>query len=446
MDYKQLFLDNLSNIMDLLSIKSIYDENSVSELTPYGEAVKDALLFMKELAIKDGFTIKEYANKILTISYVTNIDKHIDVASHLDVVSVDDKWNSDPFKPVIINNKIYGRGTSDMKIPLMLTYIVLKELKKKYPHPNKEIRLVLGTDEERTMEDMHYYYEHSSKPLFAFTPDGNFPMGIGELGALMWTIEEEYDSIIEKLDGGIQCNVVAPNCYVRLKNDTYTNKLKEYISDNKLNDKVYEKQGKTVIETLGKAMHSSLCYLGDNAIIQALKIIKDNIDDKYVSNIYDLFSDCYGANFDCKVNGEYNTFFTVNLGRLIIDNNKITAQIDGRYPSNITSKELTKRINNKSLFEIKLAYDDEPTLCNIDDKYVQCLLDTYRKITGDYTNPLVSGSVTYSKVFKHCVSFGPGKLDKPHLAHQANEYMEIDDCIDALRIYYEAMEKLLVEE
>ncbi|MDO4940349.1 MAG: Sapep family Mn(2+)-dependent dipeptidase [Erysipelotrichaceae bacterium] len=445
MDYKQLFINNLDIIKDLLAIKSIYDENSVSETAPYGKSVKDALLFMKELAIKDGFIVKEYDNKVLTISYVTNEDKHIDIASHLDVVSVDDKWNNDPFEPTIIDNKIYGRGTSDMKIPLMLTYIALKQLRDKYPNPNKELRLVLGTDEERTMEDMHYYYNHVSKPLFAFTPDGSFPMGIGELGALMWTIDESYCGIIDKLEGGIQCNVVAPNCYIRLTNNLYTNKIKDYIFNNKIDAKVYEQENKTIIETNGKAVHSSLCYLGDNAIIKALKIIKDNVDDKYVENLYHLFSNCYGDNFDCKVAGEYNTFFTVNLGRLTISENKITAQIDGRYPNTITSEELIKRINNKSLFNINLVYDDKPTLCNKDDKYVQCLLGTYRNITNDYSDPLVSGSVTYSKVFKHCVSFGPNKLGKPHLAHQVNEYMEIDDCVEALEIYYKAMERLLEE-
>ena len=70
------------------------------------------------------------------------------------------------------------------------------------------------------------------------------------------------------------------------------------------------------------------------------------------------------------------------------------------------------------------------------------ILDTYKEVTNDETKPIISGGVSYSKVFKHCVTFGPSKLNKPMMAHQKDEYIEIQDCIEALEIYYKAMEKL----
>jgi acetylornithine deacetylase/succinyl-diaminopimelate desuccinylase family protein len=44
---------------------------------------------------------------------------------HIDVVAPGDGWQTDPFKGVVINDKIYGRGTSDMKagIAAMMTAI-----------------------------------------------------------------------------------------------------------------------------------------------------------------------------------------------------------------------------------------------------------------------------------------------------------------------------------
>ena len=60
MDYKKIFEENLETLRDLLKINSIYDGNSVSLTTPYGKGAKDALLFMENLAKKDGFIVKEY--------------------------------------------------------------------------------------------------------------------------------------------------------------------------------------------------------------------------------------------------------------------------------------------------------------------------------------------------------------------------------------------------
>ena len=131
MDYKKIFEENLETLRDLLKINSIYDGNSVSLTTPDGKGAKDALLFMENLAKKDGFIVKEYDNQAISISYVEKDDKRIDIASHLDVVAVDDKWTVDPFGAVIKDGKLYGRGSEDMKTAAFLSYLCLKELRNK---------------------------------------------------------------------------------------------------------------------------------------------------------------------------------------------------------------------------------------------------------------------------------------------------------------------------
>lgn len=441
MQYKQILEENLNTIKDLLSIKSIYDETSVSVDTPYGKGVKDALLFMKELAIKDGFIVNEYNNEVITISYV-NKDNRIDIASHIDVVAVNDDWSINPFSPIIKDGKLYGRGTSDMKVPAFLTYIALKMLKKNCPNPKNEIRIVLGSDEERTMNDMRMYYSNVTKPLFAFSPDGVFPMGIGEKGALMWTLSGKYNGIIDYLDGGVQCNVVPPICKIVLKNNIYTKKINEYIKKHNIDATTIEENNKTIIITNGIAVHSSRSYMGRNAIIETLKILKDICNDELSTNLVSIFEDCYGGGVNSKISTNYEDCLTINLGRLIIKDNKVSGQVDGRYPITINSKELTEKVKGRCIIDVSLDYDDLPTLCEINDPYVKCLLDTYKEVTNDDTKPIISGGVSYSKVFKHCVTFGPSKLNKPMMAHQKDEYIEIQDCIEALEIYYKAMYKL----
>lgn len=443
MDYRQIFFDNLDTLLDLLKINSIYDESTVSVDCPFGKGPKQALDFMRDLAIKDGFIVKEYDNKAISISFNSKDDRRIDVASHLDVVSVDDKWLTDPFGAVIKDDKIYGRGTSDMKSAGFLTYVCLKLLKEKYLDTPNEIRIVFGSDEERTMEDMHHYCSCVSKPMFAFSPDGTFPMAIGEKGALMWTINGEYEGVIESLDGGIQCNIVPPICKATLKNNDYTSLISDYLVKNKIDGSISEVDDKTVIIVNGKAVHCSQNFNGINAIDVMLKMLSEVTNDKLCENIYSILGDDFGDGLDSKQGEEFGTCLTVNLGVLKISDGKVFGQVDARYPSTLTSDVLTSRFKDKCVVNVSLDYDDPATLCSEDDPYVKTLLDTYREVSGDISSrPFVSGGVSYSKVFKHCVTFGLSMPNKPHMAHMANEYVKIDDCILALEIYYKALEKL----
>lgn len=440
-NFKQVFNDNFDDLLNLLKIKSIYDEKSISKDAPYGKGVKDALLFMSSLATKDGFNVQNYDNQVITINYCDKPNNRFDIASHLDVVMVDNSWSLDPFNPKIINGKLYGRGTEDMKTAAFLTYLALKLLKENYPETKNEIRLVFGSDEERTMNDMRHYISKVSSPLFSFSPDGIFPMCIAEKGALMWTLNGEYDGIIESLHGGVQCNVVPPVCEVILKNSLYLKQISDYIVKNKIDADVKEKDNKIYLIVKGIAVHSSLNFLGKSAIIDCLEILSNVCDDNFIKNLFDLFSDNYGQGLGIKKENDIN-YLTVNLGKLEIENNKVFGQVDGRYPSNLKSDYLTSLLKNKCILSVSLDYDDIPTGCDENDEYVKVLLNTYQEITNDYTKPFVSGGVSYSKVFNHSVTFGPVHLSKEHMAHKSDEYIEIDDAIKALEIYYKTFEKL----
>ena len=441
MNFKEYFYQNLDDLKELLSINSIYDEKSVSLDAPYGKGVKDALLFMQNLAEKEGFNTKNYNNEVISINYIDKSDMRFDVASHLDVVSVDNSWTINPFKPEIIDGKLYGRGTADMKTAAFLTYLALKLLRENYPETKNEIRIVLGSDEERTMNDMRHYVKEVTPPLFAFSPDGIFPMTIAEKGALMWTLSGDYDGIIESLEGGIQCNVVSPICKVTLINNDYTDKIAEYIKQNNIDGYVYDSDNKTTLIVNGIAVHCSRNFLGRNATVDCLKILKEICNDELANNLYNIFYGNYGEGLGVEKNDDYN-FLTVNLGVLKINNHKVSGQVDARYPSYLTSNELTKLFKEKCLLNVSLDYDDLPSGCDENDVYAKTLLTTYQELTHDYTKPIISGGVSYSKVFNHSVTFGPGKLTKNNVAHQKDEYIEIDDAIEALEIYYYTFEKL----
>lgn len=440
-DYRELFYDALPDMISLLEIPSVYDASSANDQMPYGINVCKTFAYMKDLAEKDGFKVAEYDGHAMSFSYGRG-DVRIDIASHLDVVAAD----LEDFNIRIENGKLIGRGTVDMKVPMFLTYLSLKLLRERHPDINKEIRIVLGGDEERTMNDMYYYISKAGLPDFAFTPDGSFPMGIGEKGAIMWTLDGNYEGILSSFSGGSQCNII-PDRASCVVNDTDSyQKLCDYLKNSKIDGKAKLDGNQIFIETYGTAAHASMPVLGHSATIDLLKILADVYQDELCRNLYEVYGDSYGRGFNHFISEDPMECLSLNLGVLSISQGKLSAQIDCRYPYGVTAEQLTKDLQILNKGSIVLAYNDDPTLCKQDDPYVRTMLETYRDITGDTTRPIVSGGVSYSKVFKHCVSFGPVFPDEEHTAHQKGENIDLERCILMFRIYYETIEKIALME
>lgn len=438
LNYKNIIEEELGVLIDLLRIPSVYDASSVSENMPYGQGVYNALCYMKELAIKDGFEVLEYDNHAIAIRYASK-SKRVDVVSHLDVVEPGSGWKYDPFSAMIEDGKLFARGTQDMKTSAWLTYIALKLLRKHHPELEHEVRIVLGCDEERTMNDMRYYIERAGKPDFAFTPDGYFPMGIGEKGALMWRLMGAYTGLVDTLVGGVQCNVIAPSAYAIVNDVNYFDRIQQYLLDGAIDGTVKIVDDKLRVDIIGKAAHCSRPDDGHNATCDLLEVLGYCLEDVWFQQMASCFYSPYGLGCDLDVEIAPMGKLTMNLGVLRIENGNVYAEVDCRYPYGISSSELTQRLQMYCPCTLSLDYDDIPTLCTLDDPYVQVMLDVYRNITKDTSEPMISGGVSYSKVFEHCVSYGLGTVKDEMLAHQANEYITLESLPKYLEIYYEAI-------
>lgn len=71
-------------------------------------------------------------------------------AGHTDVVPTGplEKWESDPFVPVVRNGKLYGRGAADMKTSLAAFVVATEEFIKNNPSHEGGIAFLLTSDEE----------------------------------------------------------------------------------------------------------------------------------------------------------------------------------------------------------------------------------------------------------------------------------------------------------
>ena len=113
--------DLLKDLFTLLRIDSVRDDSKATEDAPVGPGPKEALEAFLAIGERDGFTTKQVGNLAGHIEFAPNPDykETLGVLGHVDVVPVGTGWDTNPFEPQIINDRIYARGSSDDKGPSM---------------------------------------------------------------------------------------------------------------------------------------------------------------------------------------------------------------------------------------------------------------------------------------------------------------------------------------
>ena len=89
--------------------------------------------YVNKEGVKNLFLVKKFGE-----------GKHLCFAGHVDVVPAGDKWDTNPFVPVIKDGIIYARGTQDMKSGLAAFIQACKEVK----NFNGTLSVLLTSDEE----------------------------------------------------------------------------------------------------------------------------------------------------------------------------------------------------------------------------------------------------------------------------------------------------------
>ena len=430
-----------NGFLDLLSIPSVYDGKTADISHPYGASVYDALCFMEEKCREAGMKVTIYEGQVMAAA--AGSGERIDLVSHLDVVEPGEGWKTDPFMPVVKDGAITARGSQDMKSGAWLTYLAVRMLIEEGYPLHKEIRLVFGTDEERTMDDMRTYVRYEGLPAFAFTPDGRFPLVTGEKGALMWILRKPYHGSIISLKAGVQPNVVPPQAEA-LISKTDKKKAEEQIRTGGI-DGTVEVNGDAVhIKVNGRAAHASRPEDGHSAGKDLFTVLSAITDEDDIRSLCELASDDYGKLSGISCSTVTMGPLTLNAGLITIKNGMIEVMADCRYPYGISHEELNAKFSaHYSSFECTLPYVDPPTLVSENDPYITALKEGYREVLGKDPACSISGGVSYSKVFGHCVNFGPVAETSEYAAHQRNEKIDVEDCIQALAVYYYAVKKLL---
>ena len=433
--YKDEMIDQLAQ---LVSYPSTYQPNQ--DNTPFGISNRDCLNKALEMASSYGFKTVNLDNYCGYIEMGQG-EEIIGILAHLDVVPVSDTWNSDPFKLTIIDDKMYGRGTSDDKGAVVCSLTALRMLKEKEHTFTKRVRLILGCNEESGSRGVEYYIEKEGHVDCGFTPDGEFPLVFGEKGMVHGLLSGKSTKI-EDIKAGTVANAVAAKCNVVLKDNCInTEKLAEFF--NKHNIK-YQYQNNT-LTVFGIAAHASTPQLGVNAISYAMEALYySGINDEMVDTYHKLVGLTYnGENASIDFKDKYGNL-TFNIGLAFKENDKLCFTIDIRFPVTMKQETIIEKLQQVSNGSISNLEGVDPLFFPEDHPMIKALHKAYVDVTNDTQHlPMTIGGGTYAKDMHNIVAFGcdDGKFD--YHIHDDNEFVTWDSMLTQTACYYQAILNLL---
>lgn len=144
------------------------------------------------------------------------------ILAHLDVVAALEGWTvTEAFTPKRIGDLLYGRGASDDKGPLIAALLALRAVRDLQLPLSKNVRLILGTDEESGFRDIEWYYARHPYAPFAFSPDASFPVTNLEKGHLQPHLRKTWSASAARpqllaLTGSPQVNMVPSTAHAHL--------------------------------------------------------------------------------------------------------------------------------------------------------------------------------------------------------------------------------------
>ncbi|CAC8017923.1 ArgE/DapE family deacylase [Staphylococcus aureus] len=339
------------------------------------------------------------------------------LSGHMDVVDAgnQDNWSYPPFQLTEKDGKLYGRGTTDMKGGLMALVVSLIELKEQNELPHGTIRLLATAGEEK---------EQEGAKLLA---DKGY---LDDVDGLI-IAEPTGSGIYYAHKGSMSCKVTAT----------------------------------------GKAVHSSVPFIGDNAIDTLLEF-------------YNLFKEKYSElkQQDTKHELDVAPMFKSLIGKEI-------SEEDANYASGLTA--VCSTINGGKQFnsvpdEASLEFNVRP-VPEYDNDFIESFFQNiindvdsnklsldipsnHRPVTSDKNSKLIttikdvaSSYVEQDEIFVSALVgatdassflgdnkdnvdlaiFGPGN---PLMAHQIDEYIEKDMYLKYIDIFKEASIQYLKEK
>lgn len=453
--------DLMTDLFDLLRVPSVREDDKATEDAPVGPGPKAALLKFLEVGERDGFLTKNVDNYAGHIEYGSG-DETLGIFGHVDVVPVGPGWDSNPFEPEERDGRIYARGASDDKGPTMAAYYALKIIKELELPVSKRTRVIIGTDEESEWKCMDHYLSVEETPDFGFSPDAEFPIINGEKGnaTILLNVGGKNEGTVQLVTfaSGQRANMVPElaeaSVIVTGDAEAFANEYIEFLEGKPVTGEAKVVDNQVALALHGKAAHGASPSSGINAGTYLAEFLSyydfSGPAKDFVTTIADfVHADTEGKKLGVYHSDEIMGEVTMNAGVFSFDANRASNSItlNFRYPKGTDEETILSTIKetiNKEEVEVTLVPGGKgPHYVSPEDPLVQTLLAVYEDHTGLKGHEQVIGGGTFGRLLERGVAYGAMFPDSIDTMHQKNEFIAVDDLINATVIYADAIYRLI---
>ena len=415
-------------LTDLIAIRSVGGDPEGD--LPYGSAPFKALAFFLNEASECGMRTGIIDNRVgYAEAGPEDSERLIGIVCHLDVVPEGTGWVTDPFTLTLTDDGyLCGRGITDDKGPAAAAFFALRRLMRSGRELKTRVRLILGTDEERTCSCVECYAEKGEIPAFAITPDAEFPVIYAEKGILNVKVYSDTPSQITAF-AGHATNMVPAAAEAVIGGIRY--------------------------ESSGVPAHASRPELGVNAIFEMVKALDaaQLIHSPVLSYIRGELAERPSKEYTgCSINDDSGEI-TGNPSVLRAGPDGESITIDIRYPVTASKDDIVAHFANEaSKYGLKVCetnhmaplYKEKDTaeikmLTAIWEKHMKKYSGFREEYLGMYSEPLAIGGGTYARHMPNTIAFGMQAPWQTDQCHQANEKRKLSDLETDIDILEEAI-------
>ncbi|MDR8410285.1 M20 family metallopeptidase [Nonomuraea sp. 3-1Str] len=309
---------------------------------------------------------------------------------HTDVVTEGDlsSWTVDPFGGEIRDGKLWGRGSADMKSGLAAALYATRALQLAGPFPGR-IKVCALADEEGLMIGAHHFVAEG----LAADVDG---------------------AIVAEPEAGEICAVAKGALRLR-------------------------------VDLTGKMAHGAMPQHGRNpiqavgALLVGLRSLEKELQAAHPA--HEHLGEVYVTPTVVRAGTEEQVNVIPAVASVFVD----VRTVPGLAHADVAARVRELASHDGIAAEVSVLVDRPPVEVPVDDPVVAALAGAHRAVTGE--EPVYGGvpGSTDGTVLTHwggvpSVVYGPGGK---WIAHQADEYVEVDEIVQCTRVFAEAARRFL---
>lgn len=446
-DKEPLLIDAVSRLVSIDSVEGVPAPGA-----PFGPGPAAALDAALKLAEEWGLTAQNHEGYVGTADLCDKEDA-LHILGHLDVVAPGEGWTvTQPYRPLLVDGMLYGRGTDDDKGPVVASLLAMKAVKDLGIPLKANCRCIMGTNEESGSGDIAWYFARNPYAPATFSPDSGFPVINTEKGGFKptfsksWPVQEELPRL-RWLHGGFRINVLPGDASAAVEGIAPADMVayaRDITARTGIQFTYALENGLTVIRAKGTGSHAAWPEGGNNAVTGLVALLcalplAEGPCKEALRQINSLLphNDCYGKALGIAQEEPIAGKLTVSFTLLEVTETGLEGRFDSRVPLCATEAnclEVARAAFESRGFTFE-GEQDAPHHTPAESPFVQTLLKRYEQYTGLKGECLSTGGGTYVHEIPGGVAFGctlPG-FDT-HL-HGADERVRVADLMVSAKMF-----------